>query len=144
MGKKKITNKDNARHDEQKDVLDNLQGRGICNFCQGENFLEGHTSPVLMETKHWVATKNRWTYEGATNHLLVIHKEHITNITEINSGAWKDLQKITLKLVREFNIEGGTFLLRFGDMRLNGSTVQHLHAQIVSGDGISPVLTRIG
>ncbi len=140
----KITHQGHARSPEKKNVLEDLQSRGVCNFCQGEHFLEGHSSPVLIETKHWVATKNRWAYEGATSHLLVINKEHLTTVTELSSDAWEDLQKITLKLVEEFNITGGTFLLRFGDMRFNGSTVQHLHAQIVSGNGTKKVITRIG
>ena len=49
---------------------------------------------------------------------------------------------------KEFNIKGGGIVMRFGDSDLAGSTVRHLHAQLIEPDlnspGYEPVRAKIG
>lgn len=144
MNNKKISRGENARSIGQKKVLMGLQKKGVCNFCQGPHFLEGHPNPILYKNKCWVVTKNRWPYKGAKSHLLVIYKEHITSLTELSVYEWTQLHKIVSVAVSEMKLSGFTLVVRSGDMSSNGGTIQHLHAQVVSGDGKEPVTTRIG
>ncbi len=79
--------------------------------------------------------------------MLLIHKDHIENFSEISNSAWLDLQKVVNQVIKNKSIAGATFLLRFGDTAYTGASVSHLHAQLVSGNdntSAPPILTRVG
>jgi len=146
MEERKTVNTENARDGEQVNELKKIEKEGFCPFCQ-RNYLEKeHPHPIFLETKYWLATKNRWPYENARVHLLLIYKDHITSLEEMSAEAWQELHGLIVQLKKEKDIPGGAFLMRFGDSRYTGATVSHLHAQIISGnpDSGKKVFARVG
>jgi len=148
MDDHKHVNTDNARSEDQKSALGKIKEGNFCPFCSREYMETEHPHPIILENDYWFATKNRWQYEGAKVHLLLVYKGgHLTHPKEISDGAWMNLREITNQLCDQFSIPGGTFLMRFGDSQYTGATVTHLHAQIVSGSGdpdTDPILARVG
>lgn len=128
-------------------VISQIQKDGVCPFCT-EQLLKYHKNPILKETKYWVATANMYPYKGAKHHILLIHREHITNPSEMSAEAWAELQTIANDMTRESSIPGGTLFMRFGDTKYTGASVTHLHAHIVSSDptnpDYTPLLARVG
>ena len=52
---------------------------------------------------------------------------------------------------KKLNIEGGTFLMRFGESKYTGASVSHLHCNLLQSDPDHPeyektrgVMTRVG
>lgn len=140
----KIVDINNARSEEQIAALKKIREGNFCPFCRREYLEKEHKKPILLETDEWLATENRWPYEGTKTHLLLIHKKHITHVNELSSKAWTDLHEIIKKLTEK--ILGGTLLMRFGSTANTGATVEHLHAHLVSGDPDykKPILARVG
>jgi hypothetical protein len=128
-------------------VISKIQQDGVCPFCP-ESLAKYHPNPILRDGKYWVLTNNAYPYEGAKYHALLIHKTHITSIAEIEPEAWAELKIFVEDFVVTNNIPGGAFLLRFGDTRYTGASVQHIHANFVSPDGENkdrkPILARVG
>ncbi len=128
------------------DVIKDIAERGECPFCP-ENLASNHKNPILHETDNWLLTDNMYPYEGAAEHLLIIHRDHIETIDEIIPEAWSELQLIVGYAKKLRDIKGGALLMRFGETAYTGASVAHLHAQLVAGSGdpgAAPVLTRVG
>lgn len=139
-------NIENARNPDQIEALKKIQEGSFCPFCSQEYMAKEHGKPILVDGKYWFATENRWPYKGARVHLLLVHKEHITNVSELSKEAWGELLLIVKELKGKVDVPGGTLLMRFGDTKYTGGTVAHLHAQLISGnkDSSEPVLVRVG
>lgn len=130
-----------------KEVIDRIKKDGVCPFCPG-NLSTYHKKPILKEGVYWILTENMYPYEGAKHHILVIHKKHIEKFEEIVPEAWGEVKSMIESFMKEAQIPGGTFMLRFGDTARTGASVSHLHAQLVSPDGEDenrkPILIRVG
>ncbi|MEX0930058.1 MAG: HIT family protein [Candidatus Paceibacterota bacterium] len=140
-------NSDNARGQEQRKELENIKKKGFCPFCDRTYIEKEHKKPILIETDHWLVTENRWPYAHARIHLLLIHKDHIITLADMSLGAWNDLHGLLSKIPTVVDLPGGAFMMRFGDTRYTGGTVDHLHAQIISGSPAQdspPVMARVG
>ncbi len=122
----------NARVPEQRAQMEDIKRRGICPFCR-ENFEADHKAPILFENHHWLLTKNDYPYEGTRLHLLLVHKKHVEDLAGMTQASLAALSPVLKWAKKRFRIRGGTFLMRFGDMRYNGATIAHLHAHIVVG-----------
>jgi ATP adenylyltransferase len=145
-----FVNADNTKHrpdGKYGKVIDQIKNDGVCPFCP-ENFMKYHKNPIIHDGNYWVLTSNMYPYEGAKHHALLVHKKHITTLAEVSDNAWLELKHVFDWYVREHNIPGGSFVMRFGDTRYTGASVQHLHANLVSSDGENPerkpILARIG
>lgn len=118
-------------------VLTTITEHGGCPYCADfrhpvETF-KYHTNPILWSGAYWLATDNFARYTGAKYQFLIPHREHIEHILEISPQAWAELHIVISWLCREYNIPGGSFFMRFGDMNYNGASVAHLHAQLLMG-----------
>lgn len=137
-------NIDNARTDEQRSVMERIKKDGVCPFCR-EHFETYHSKPIIFETEHWIVTENAWPYEHTENHFLFVAQKHITLPSTLSKNAWHDLHENIARLEKEYSLERGTLLMRFGDSKATGATVDHLHAQlVVSKSPDKPVVTRVG
>lgn len=148
--KPNFVNLDNARLKEQKSVMQRILKQKICPFCT-ENFRKFHKEPILKDTKSWVLTTNQWPYKNTKIHLLVIHKKHIERVEEMDKTAGEELIGLIQWAEKEYSIRGGGVAMRFGDIRVNGGTIAHLHVQIASAKitesddpGYKKVKFRIG
>lgn len=144
---KNHVNVNHARSKDQAKALVKIVEGKFCPFCDPNYLKKEHKKPILAENEHWLATENRWPYEGASAHLLFIHKQHIEHVSEVSEAAWKDLQEITVAMTKKMKLTGATLVMRFGESKFTGATVTHLHAQLISGKGKKggkEVLARVG
>lgn len=134
----------NARNAEQKEIMKQIKKDGVCPFCR-EHFETYHTKPILFETEDWVITENAWPYENAKKHFLLVAKKHVTHPSQLELSAWKNLHECISRLESEYHMAQGTMLMRFGDSRYTGATVDHLHVQLVIAESNdTPIMTRVG
>ncbi|MCH7597620.1 HIT domain-containing protein [Patescibacteria group bacterium] len=113
------------------------------------NFLTYHTEIILRRGKYWIVTKNFKPYTGSKIHLLLLHKSHIEHISDLKKEAWYELLSHVTWASKKFKLKGETLLMRYGNTRYNGASVNHLHAQIISGvartvKNAKPIRTVVG
>ncbi|MCK9497841.1 MAG: HIT domain-containing protein [Candidatus Colwellbacteria bacterium] len=130
---KSFCNTGNARNSEQLGVMKSINKNGYCPFCP-ENFTKNHKKPIIFDGKHWFVTENQWPYSAAKYHFLAITKNHIENLTELPKGAGNELIDICRYIEDKYGINSGAICMRFGDIELNGATVNHLHAHLLVPD----------
>ncbi len=144
MAEEKLMDIDNARTELQIANMKKIEAEGFCPFCP-EHMGKYHTPPIVKVGTYWYVTPNMYPYENTLHHLLIITNEHIANSKDLSFEAWAELQTHLNWVMQEYDIEGGTLLMRSGDMSKTGSSVLHLHAQlIVARDKNKPVITRVG
>lgn len=111
---------------------------GVCPFC-AEHFKAYHPKPILKETGYWFLSENMSPYAGTKHHFILVYKPtHITRIEELPRDAAADLLELTQWASKEYGFPGGSVFMRFGEGRYNGSSVAHLHAQLLQGDCDAP------
>ncbi len=126
-------NHENARTEEQKNLMAKIEADGVCPFC-AEHFTKYHPKPIIKESDHWFVTTNMSPYEGTKLHFLFVYKpSHITTLAEVSPEAGQDLFRLLSWVTEEYSIPGGSFFIRFGDYTYNGGSVAHLHAQLIVG-----------
>ncbi len=124
----------NARTDEQKELMAKIEADGVCPFCV-EHFTKYHPKPIIKETDSWFLTENMSPYEGTTRHLIFVYKPaHVISPQEITAESRSELFELINWAIDEYQIAGGSFFMRFGEGGYNGSSVEHLHAQLVVGE----------
>ncbi|MBX4211259.1 MAG: hypothetical protein KW806_00445 [Candidatus Yanofskybacteria bacterium] len=150
MPKKQFVNLNNARLKEQISVMKEIETIGVCPFCP-EHLKKFHKKPILKKTRYWLLTKNQWPYENTRIHLLAITRKHTETLSELPKGAGEELISLARWAEKKFKIKSGGFGMRFGDPSMNGGTVRHLHAQIMTplitnqkSKQYKPVRLRIG
>lgn len=139
----------NARPGVYADVIKKIGDEKICPFCT-EHLHAIHPNPITEKT-HWFVTDNAYPYKPKKEHVLLIHKTHISDISELSDPAWEELHEILTSEQKKRNIKGGTFMMRFGETTYTGATVTHLHAHLFQSNPDDPeydkskgVFTRIG
>lgn len=137
MKKKQFVDLDNARYEDQRQIMEEILKVGHCPFCQG-NFEKYNTEPYLKDGQHWFLTYNKWPYENTKNHFLLITKEHVEAFSELSPAASAELFELASWAIQEFKMEGGALALRFGSTDYSAGTVQHLHAQLIQPDIDAP------
>ena len=133
--KKRLVDAENSTVAERKDytqTLTAIKAGGFCPFCE-ENLFKHHRRPIICKSKYWLVTENAWPYEGSRFHFLFIARTHIEATEEMPSAMWVDLHKLYKKLIGENNIKGATLMIRSGNTKITGATVNHLHAQLIVG-----------
>lgn len=131
--KKSYVNLKHARTQQQIDVMTQIEKDGVCPFCM-ENFLKYHPKPIIHENDNWIVTENMSPYEGSVYHFLFVCKRHFTMPTDMTDSEKKDLFDLINWTIANNSISGGSILIRFGDTRFTGASVDHLHAHLVVGD----------
>lgn len=143
----RTVNISHARTDFQKKVMEQIKRDKVCPFCE-KHFLTYHTKPIIKRGKYWLLTENFQPYEGSKHHLLLVSRKHITHFEALSSAAQAELFSLTASELKARKIVGGTLLMRFGDTDYTGGSVEHLHAQVISGAKRTPgrdmLLTAIG
>ncbi len=136
-GNQQLVDIENARVPEQVTEMEQILREGHCPFCR-EHLAEHHKNPILKETKHWLLTFNQWPYEHTKVHLLAIYREHAVELSEVAPEAGRELLELMQWSVKEFNVPGGAFAMRFGDTNYSAGSVNHMHAQFVQPDIDAP------
>lgn len=138
---------DNARLDEQRQVMEEIIAEGKCPFCL-ENLKKHHEQPILKQGKYWVLTDNRWPYEHTKHHILAISTQHVETLAELDPAAGAELLQLFAEVSTENQIPGGAIAIRFGDTDYSAGSVNHLHAHFIQPDidanDYQPVRFKIG
>jgi len=116
----------NTRHQEQLDIMMDNEYNNLDPL--DPNVL---TNEVLFTTEWWNVTKNKFPYEGADLHFLLVAMKPIYNLDDMPKEMWDELKEIWVKLMVEYNIPGGALNFRFGDCGLSGASLKRLHAHII-------------
>ena len=104
--KQQFVDLDNAREDEQKKVMEDIIKANHCPFCE-ENLKKYHKEPILKEGEFWIVTNNQWPYKNTKVHLLIIYKEHVINLANLDSNAGKELFDLIKWAEKEYHVPGG-------------------------------------
>ncbi|MEK7632820.1 MAG: hypothetical protein AAB473_03440 [Patescibacteria group bacterium] len=144
-----FVNQQNARPGGYDKVIAEITEQKICPFCP-QHLNRIHTKP-MEQRMFWIITDNQFPYKPTKHHKLLIHRTHIEHISQISSEAWIELGEILKEQTAIFKMSAGSMFMRFGDMRFTGSTVSHLHCQLLQSDPDDPsydpkigVFTRLG
>lgn len=113
-------------------VLEAIVAADFCPFCE-EHLFKHHQKPLLHRSRHWLVTENSWPYSGTNHHFLFIAREHVEATEELSPTAWADLQKIYRLVVERYELAGASLMIRSGDTKLTGASVNHLHAHLIVG-----------
>jgi diadenosine tetraphosphate (Ap4A) HIT family hydrolase len=138
---------DNARKDDQRQVMEEIMAADHCPFCQ-ENLEKYHKQPILKDGTYWLVTTNQWPYDHTRFHFLLIYKQHVTTIAEMDVEAGKELLEIAQWLEKEHSVPGGALAMRFGDTDYSAGTVAHIHVQFIvpeiSDENFESVRIKVG
>ena len=144
---KKLVNIAHARTQFQKETMARIERDRVCPFCE-KNLLTYHTKPILKKGKHWTLTTNFQPYKGTKLHLLAVSRKHTTRFEDLSPAAHHELFALFAKELQKKKIRGGALFMRFGNTDYTGGSVEHLHAQLVSGtkrgDDREPIITYLG
>lgn len=116
----------NARTDEQREHMHNTVGRGVCPFC----VLDPKLNHLIRESRYWRMWPNPFPYKHHAHHFVLATKSHLIHPQALPREAWMELGDHLLWAIGEYDLPGGGFVMRFGDLAYNAGTLQHLHAHI--------------
>lgn len=140
---------ENARVDDQRDVMREIMSADHCPFCW-ENLEKYHKQAIIKEGKYWLVTTNQWPYVHTSLHLLLIYKSHAERLADLDPQAGVELLELVQWVEKHYQIPGGGVAMRFGDMNYSAGTVAHIHAQLLVPDiqapdyDAKPVKVKIG
>lgn len=124
------TNLENARHDDQRRVMEQINDALECPFCP-DNLHRYHEKPILRAGEHWTITENQWPYAHTRHHILAISAYHAETLNDLRDGSFDELQKHLQWAEFAYEIASGGIAMRFGDITKNGATVRHLHMHLI-------------
>lgn len=143
----RTVNLSHARTAFQREVMKKIVRDKVCPFCM-KHFLKYHTKPIIKEGEYWVLTENFEPYKGTKHHLLAVSKKHVERFEKLSPAAQAELFSLFGDEVRKRKIPGGAIFMRFGNTDYTGGTVEHLHAQLITGGkrgrGKEPLITYLG
>lgn len=132
---------DHARASDQRDVMERIaEEKGVCPFCPAHR-KAGEVLDPIWRGQHWVVVPNRWPYKFATLHLMAISERHVRSPHELTPEEWTELHGLISWVITAHGLTSGAIGIRFGDPKLNGGTVYHLHVHFIVAD---PDTTKSG
>jgi diadenosine tetraphosphate (Ap4A) HIT family hydrolase len=124
-----LGNIDNSRDDAQRQHMENTVGKGLCPFCDGNGF-DANKNKVVRSGSYWRAWFNPFPYTGSKTHIVIATHHHVTDLTELSRDAWAEWGDFNRQFIEDYNLPGGGIVMRFGDNKLNGGTLHHVHSHI--------------
>lgn len=121
-----------VRRGDYASTLEAIIAGGFCPFCE-EHLFKHHKKPLLHKGKYWLVTENAWPYKGARFHFLFIARPHIEKTEDMPPAMWNELQQLYIKLAKHHQLKGATLMVRSGDTKITGASVNHLHAHLIVG-----------
>jgi len=124
-----FVDKRNAHSKDYHKTIEAISLTNKCPFCR-ENFIY-HKHPILKQTNGWFITKNSWPYKNTRFHFLILNYLHRTALSELNADDYLAISQLASWAIKEYKIKGGAVAFRFGDTKVTGSTVGHIHAHFI-------------
>jgi len=123
----------NARSEEQRAYMRELEADGVCLFCP-ERMAADPEQEILHRTGHWTVTPNKFPYAGTTLHLMLVPDEHVTDLLDLSGAAQQDFWA-ALRWVRDrYELTYYGLGARNGECRHTGGTIAHVHVHVIVGD----------
>ncbi len=135
-------NLDNARNDEQLQVMETIIKDDVCPFCT-EHLEDYHKEPTLRQGEHWMLTPNQWPYDNTRVHLLAIATYHAESLGDLKKGSMDELLEHLQWAEFTYSVAAGGLAMRFGDVKINGASVNHLHAHFIVPEDDLPPETKV-
>ncbi|MFJ6739050.1 HIT family protein [Streptomyces sp. NPDC091279] len=124
----------NCRTEDQRAEMERLDRAGVCLFCP--DVIRAHDrQQILWETPHWIVTPNEFPYTGARLHLLLIPKDHVTDLVDLTAPARADFFDALASVREKYALDHYGLGVRNGDCRYTGGTIRHLHVHVLVGEG---------
>jgi ATP adenylyltransferase len=123
---------ENARTEEQRAEMARLDAAGICLFCP-EHLARQEDQRIVLSTRHWTATPNRFPYSGTSFHMLLIPDQHARDLLELSDEVRADFWVALAALAEASELRYYGLGVRNGDCRFTGATVEHVHAHVLAG-----------
>ena len=127
-----VKNAEIVKRSDYVNTLNAIVAAGFCPFCE-KHLFKHHQRPLVYKSKHWLVTENSWPYKGSKFHFIFITRSHVEKTENVSHEVWIDLYKLYKKIIRRNNIKGATLMVRSGDTRFTGASVNHLHAHLIVG-----------
>lgn len=133
---KDLGNVQNSRSSDQAEHMRNTVGQGKCPFCpDGFDAKKNVVVPIPgVIIVHWQAWFNPFPYHGTKTHIIIAAVKHWTDIGEITPDAWREWAMINEYFIKVHGLAGGGIVMRFGENKLNGGTLSHVHSHIMVPD----------
>jgi histidine triad (HIT) family protein len=94
-----------------------------CVFCK---IIKGEMDTKFeKETEHIVVFKD--IHPQAPVHLLLVPKEHVKDITEIDDPTWKEIKDVAVGIARNKTMDGFRLVTNAGD----SAAVSHMHVHLL-------------
>lgn len=124
---------ENVRNEEMRKKWQKIIDDGIDPFNpqQVENYIDGE---ITMKGTHWYVFQNDHPYPGIKHQFVIVTNEFKTSFTELTKEEQNELYTIAEILITKHKITGGGLIMRFGDTKLSGGSVIHLHGQLLVPD----------
>lgn len=119
----------NSRSEMQTAEMKRLERENICAFCWEGLRTTGQWAEIV--SAHWAATENRYPYERAARHFLLLPYAHVTDMRDLTIAARADFFTILDATTRRFGIADYEIKIRCGDPQVTGATVAHLHVHLI-------------
>ena len=135
---------ENARTDEQRAEMARLDAAGICLFCP-EHLARHEQQRIVLATRHWTVTPNRFPYPGTSLHMLLIPDQHARDLLELSDEVRADFWVALAAVAEAYELRYYGLGVRNGDCRFTGATIEHVHAHVLVGpddDSAPPVRMR--
>ncbi len=133
---------ENARDEQQRKQMEEANATGSCPFCDidwGIN-TETYQGIKLLQGMHWRFWPSAYPTPHSEHHLLLVAREHVTDMTKLHHGAWSEMGRLLTWATEQFGITGGGIVMRFGPFEKSAGTVAHLHVNLIEPSGKGPTL----
>lgn len=118
-----------ARAQDQLDVMMKTEAAGIDPIAL-EN-IDQEKQKILFVANHWFVAENRYPREGSEKHLLIIAKDPMYAVEDIEPEAWVELLEVWRRTIEEQQLDGAGFCLRFGNPEKSGASLKRLHVNVI-------------
>jgi ATP adenylyltransferase len=127
----------NSRTEAQRRKMEDLEARGVCLFCP-ENLVSEESQEVVLSSPHWLVTPNEYPYAGTKLHLLMIPKQHASDLLDLSPDALSDFWTVLGQLRETYHLDYYGLGARNGDCSFTGGTIEHVHVHVIVGDVEAP------
>jgi ATP adenylyltransferase len=127
----------NGRTPDQIDTMRRLEAAGICIFCPAQ--VDDPAQPQLvLAAEHWVVRRNSYPYAGTQLHLLVMPRQHVTDILDLPDEVLAEFWEVGRAIRKRYQLDYYGLGIRCGDCVYTGGTIAHVHVHLVVGDVDDP------
>lgn len=128
----------NAREQEQLDIMIRMETEG--KDPMAPEYIE---QEILFTTEYWHVSKNRFPYEGAEKQFLIVAMGGVYRFEDVSEEMWADLREVWRRLMKEFELDGGALVFRFGNPAKSGASLTRVHCHIIepkAGEKVRPAI----